>query len=177
MNRQQIRDFQTAMEELFDGSSVVGITPPPVYVSPLTIVTSQDAALDDGDATGAVFTIRVPVSGIIQSAHLLDYADQGNQLDIALLSRSFTAVAADAAFKIVDGDLHSVVTRLQFTVFNDNVDNQDSSLENIGKAYRVEPEDSGSKFGFFHCQGIASGTPTYGAGAKPRIRLEILPDE
>jgi hypothetical protein len=175
MNRQQQRELVEAVQELYRAE--MSVKPPAVYISPLVTVTAQDAALDDGDATGDKFTIRVPVSGVIQSAHLLDFADQGNQLDIALLSRDFTAVAADAAFKILDTDLANVVIRLQFTVFNDNVDNQDSSLENIGKAYRVDPEDSGSKFGLLHCQGIASGTPTYGAGAKPRLRIEILPDE
>lgn len=177
MNRHQQRDLVDAVQGLDRSDTLTGIKPPPVYISPLVIVNAQDAALDDGDATGPKFKIRVPVSGIIQSAHLLDYADQGNQLDVALLSRDFTAASADAQFKILDPDLANVVKRLQFAVFHDNDDNQDSSLENIGKAYRIDPEVPGSKFGFFHAQGIAYGTPTYGAGNKPRIRLEILPDE
>ena len=143
----------------------------------LVEVPAQDAALDDGDATGIKFTVRVPVAGIIQSAQILDYADQGDQLDIALLDRDFTAAAADAQFKIIDNDLAKLIIRLQFTVFNDNDDNQDSSLENIGRTYRIEPETPGSKFGRMHCQGIASGTPTYAAGAKPKFRIGILPDE
>lgn len=177
MNRQQQRDILETLESLFDDGTAKSIRPPPVYISPPTVINAQDTALDDGDATGAKFTVLVPVSGIIQSAHLFDYADQGNQLDVAMFDKDFTAAAADAAFAIIDNDLSTLVIRLQFTVFNDNADNQDSSLENIGKAYRVEPESSGSAFGFLHCQGIASGTPTYGAGAKPRLRLEILPDE
>lgn len=156
---------------------VVGIKPRPVFISDWVTIPAQDAALDDADALGSPGTIRVPVSGILQSAHLLDPADQGNSLDVKLLDGEFTAAAADQAFSLSDADALRIIHTLEFSTFHDNVNNQDSSIENIGKAYRVQPEHKGSKFGLLHFQGIAVGTPTYGAGAKPKFRLEILPDE
>ncbi len=156
---------------------VVAIRPPPVHVTEWVVVPAQTAALDDGDAMGGSFRIPVPVSGVLQSAHLLDRADQGNQVDVALLSATFTPTAADAAFALADSEARTIITRLQFTVFNDNVDNRDSSLENIGKVYRVQPAFKGAKWGYIYGQGIASGTPTYAAGSAPLLRLEILPDE
>jgi len=156
---------------------VVAIRPPPVHITEWVVIPSQVAALDDGDAMGDAFRIPVPVSGVLQSAHLLGRADQGTQVDVVLLSAPFTPTAGDAQFALDDLEARAIITRLQFTVFNDNADNQDSSLENIGKVYRVHPASRGAKWGWMYGQGIAYGTPTYAAGSAPLLRLEILPDE
>ena len=156
---------------------VVAVRPPEVFITPYTVITSLTAnALDAGDAIGDKFVIKVPVSGIIQSASLLDRDDEGTQIDVALLSGEFTAAAGDAAFSLSDIDAELEIIELQFTSFSDNVNNQTSFLENIGKAYRVPPIMKNAKFGFIHAQGITRATPTIAVSKEPMIRLEILPD-
>lgn len=157
---------------------VVGIKPPKVYLTPYYVIPSHTAdALDANDAIGDEFQILVPVSGIIQSASLIDRDDEGSQIDVALLDSLFTSAAGDAAFSLSDLDAQRVIITLKFTTFDDNVNNQTSSLENIGKAYRVPPRTNRSKFGFIFAQGITRATPTIAAGSEPMLRLEILPDE
>ncbi|KKL40788.1 hypothetical protein LCGC14_2367900 [marine sediment metagenome] len=156
---------------------VVAIKPRPVFQTSWVQVPAQDAALDDGDATGIVFQFLVPISGTLQSASVLDTADQGNQLDVELCSGRFAGAAADAQFKLTDVEARYHIYRLQFATYADHEDNQTSDLENIGKAYKVPPFEEDSKWGWMWGQGIASGTPTYAAGSKPYLRVEIYPDE
>lgn len=148
------------------------------YISPFVEITSQDAALDAGDSVGtSVFLIPAPVSGVIQSATLFDPADQKIELDVVLLSSRFTPTAADAAFTLADADLRFVIYQLNFTVFWDMTDGAVSSIENIGKAYRIPPYGAAPEMGYFYCQAITRGAPTYAAGSKPYMQIEILPDK
>lgn len=157
---------------------VVATKPPSVYISPFVSIPSHTAdALDANDAIGDEFKIRVPVSGLIQSASLVDRDDEGSQIDVVLLDAIFTGAAGDAAFSLSDEDARKVIITLKFTTFDDNVSNQTSSLENLGKAYRVPPMAKGSKFGWIYAQGITRATPTIAGGSEPLVRLEILPDE
>ncbi len=159
--------------------NVVAIKPPGVFVSEYTTVQALTGnALDAGDALGTLFRIEVPVSGIFQSAHLLDRDDEGSELDIALFdARIDTVAAADAAFDLTDADAKRKIYQLNFTTFSDNVSNQDASIENIGKAYKVKPKSKGKKTGWMYAQAITRGTPTIAVGSEPMLRLEILPDE
>ncbi|KKM90027.1 hypothetical protein LCGC14_1242740 [marine sediment metagenome] len=157
--------------------SVLSIKPVPVYVTEWVKIPCHTAdALDADDAMGDKFEILVPVSGILLSATLLDRDDEGTEIDVALMNLTFTSAAGDAAFSLSDGDVQKKIYQLNFVVFNDNVDNQESSIENIGKAYHIEPSTPGGKLGKFFCQAITRATPTIAAGSEPLIRLEILPD-
>ena len=156
---------------------VIAVRPPPVHITNYIAIPCHTAdALDADDAMGPMFQIPVPASGIIQSASLLDRDDEGTQIDIALFSAAFVAVAGDAAFALVDADAMLEIIELQFTSFSDNVNNQTSFLENIGKAYRVAPASKGNSKGIIYAQAITRATPTIAAGSEPMIRLEILPD-
>ena len=156
---------------------VVAVRPPEVYITPWIVIPSVTAdALDADDAIGNQFVIPVPVSGILQSASLLDRDDEGSQIDIVLMEKGFTAVAGDAAFALNDVDVLLEIIELQFTSWSDNVNNQISFLENIGKAYRIDPISKGAKVGHMSAQGITRATPTIAVGKEPMIRLEILPD-
>ena len=157
---------------------VVATKPPKVYISPWVAIPCDTAQLDAaGDAIGPAFTIPVPVSGIIQSASLLDRDDEKTQIDVPLLDAAFTVTATNAAFTLSDLDVRKFIYELQFTTFDDYIDNAGSSIENIGKAYRVPPSSKGSKMGLMYAQGITRATPTIAAGSEPLVRLEILPDE
>ena len=156
---------------------VVRTAPPRVYISPWVSIGSDGDVLANGDAIGRPFEIPVPVSGIIQSATLLDRDDENSQIDVALFDSPFTAVAANLVYAISDEDGRRKIFQLNFTTFNDNVNSRDSSVENIGKAYRVKPKSRGSKMGRMWCQGITRATPTIALGSEPLLRLEIYPDE
>ncbi len=157
---------------------VVAIKPPSVFISDFVSIPSHTAdALDANDAIGDEFKIRVPVSGLIQGASLVDRDNEGTQIDVVLLDAIFAGAAGDAAFSLSDADARKVIITLKFTVFDDAVNAQTSSLENLGKAYRVPPMNKGSKFGWIYAQGITRSTPTIAVGSEPLVRLEILPDE
>ena len=145
---------------------VVAIAPPGVYITPAIAVPNITPAnaLHADDAMGDLFGIRVPKSGIIQSATFYDVDDEGSQVDLVLTRARFTGAASDAAFSMLDDDLLTVIIQLNFTTFFDMVNGQVSSIENIGKAYRVPPEKKGSKMGVIYAQAIARGTPNIAAG-------------
>ena len=156
---------------------VLAVRPPPVYISEWIAIPCHTAdALDADDAMGAMFQIPVPVSGIIQSASLLDRDDEGSQIDVALFTSIFTDAAGDAAFSLSDEDAMLEIIELQFTSWSDNVNNQTSFLENIGKAYRVRSNAKNSPKGLIYAQAITRATPTIAVGSEPMIRLEIMPD-
>ena len=158
--------------------SVVAIKPPAVFISDWVTIPSHTAdALDANDAIGDEGKIRVPVSGMIQSAGLIDRDNEGSQIDVPLFDAIFAGAAGDVAFSLSDLDAQKLIITLKFATFDDNVNNQTSSLENLGKAYRVAPMNKGSKVGWMYFQGIARGTPTIAVGSEPMVRVEILPDE
>jgi len=157
---------------------VVSVKPVEVYVSPWVSMPAHTAdALDANDAIGDEGKIPVPISGILQSASLIDRDDEGSEIDVALFDAIFAGAVGDSAFSLSDLDAQHKILELKFITFNDNVNNQDSSIENIGKAYRVPPWSKGAKMGWMYFQGITRATPTIAAGSEPLIRLEILPDE
>ena len=164
-------------DKLIISPTPVQVVPPPSYITEYVIIPCHTAdALDANDAMGDKFTIRVPVSGIILSASLLDRDDEGSQIDIAIFTGNFTAVAGDAAFSLSDVDAEKKIMELKFTTFDDNVNNQTSSLENIGKDYRLVDDPLNIDTGLMYAQAITRATPTIAAGSEPKIRLEILPD-
>lgn len=124
-------------------------------------------ALDAGDAFGTIFTIKVPKSGIIYSATFWDLDDEGSQVDLEIFKTSFTQIASDAAWTPSDGDMLSFVTELAFVGFDDHINNQTSSLTNIGMAYTAPG-------GKLYIQAVCRGTPTIAAGSSPRVQLQII---
>jgi hypothetical protein len=157
---------------------IVATKPVPMYVSDWVAIPCHTAdSLDAHDAMGDKFSIPVPVSGTIQSASLLDRDDEGTQIDVVLLDGPFVSALGDAAFSLADSDGMKEIYQLNFAILSDNVNNYFSSIENIGKGYRVPPDFPGSKMGKIYAQAITRATPTIAAGSEPLLRLEIRPDE
>ena len=128
------------------------------------------AAHTAADALGVKFIINTPRSGILYSANLWDLDDEGLQIDLALFSADFTAVADDAAWSLSDEDLRKLFYVVKFQTFDDAVNGQMSSVEAINKAV-VLPE------GQCWAQAIARGASTIAAGSDPVIQLQFLADD
>jgi len=132
-------------------------------------ITAADA-LDAGDCMGIQFAVKVPRHGILQSALLLDFDDEGTQIDLELFKQQITQIANDAAWAPSDIDMLQFVTELSFFAFDDHINGQSSELLNIGKAYTAPT-------GFLWIQAVTRSTPTIAAGASPRIQLHIVSDD
>jgi len=149
------------------------ISEPAIFITP-----SGDLVLDAGDAMCGVFQVKVPVSGIIQGATLYDPSDVlSGGVNVALCRARIAGGTVDAAFALVDDDLVNVIYQLNFVTFFDMTNGLVSSIENIGKRYRVPPEAPGGKMGIMYCQAATVGAATIVAGSHPSLRLEIDPDE
>jgi len=127
-------------------------------------------ALDANDAFGTLMRIKVPKSGIIYSALLLDIDDEGSQVDLEIFKSRPVQVASDAAWDLPASYVTSFVCELNFIAFDDHTSCQTSQLSNIGIAYTA-PE------GYLWIQAVARGTPNIAAGASPKIQLNIIPDD
>ena len=180
-------EWELARQETLDAvlkivQEALPIRPRPVFESALTTIpgiatgAAYSGSVAAPDAVGSLGSLIVPVSGILQSATYYDKDDEGTQLDIVLFSAAFTVQNDNDAFTIADADLPNKIYELKFTVFNDNVNNQDSSIENIGKAYTVTPLAPGSKLGTMYFQAKTSTAPNIAAGSVPVFKLQILPD-
>lgn len=123
-----------------------------------------------GDCMGTVTMIKVPTSGIIQSATFWDLSDQGSQVDLEIFRHSINITADNAAWSPTDEDMRKFVTELAFFSFDDHLNSQTSELRNIGKGYTA-PE------GKLYIQAVCRGTPTIAAGSEPRFQLQILSDD
>ncbi len=135
---------------------------------PAVIVGSDSAtALESGDTIGEVFKIKVPKSGIIISATLFDFDDEGTQVDVEIFSAKIADVAVDAAYAPTDAEGLTFITKLGFVSFDDQGSFQTSELPNIGKAYSVPN-------GVFFIQAVTRATPTIAAGVPHRLQLQIL---
>lgn len=127
-------------------------------------------ALESGDTIGLVTKVAVPKSGILYSATLFDFDDEGTQVDFEIFKRPIADVATDAAFAPTDAEGFGFITELNFTVFDDHGLFQTSELTNIGKGYSA-PE------GYLYIQAVTRSTPTIAAGVPHRFQLQILSDD
>ncbi len=155
----------------------VETNPPPVFISELVLVPSVGGAFTTLDAIGVPFKFLVPISGVIQSATLIDRDYEGTEIDIPLFREPFVAAASADAYTISDTDIKNLIKTLKFTVFDDHVQCYESSVENIGKLYKVRPKSRGSKWGWMYSQAKCLGTPTIAAGSEYLLRIEILSDK
>ncbi len=138
---------------------------------PMPIPGSDNAtALESGDTIGYVFQLAVPTSGIIYSATLFDFDDEGTQVDLEIFKAKIADVAADAAFAPTDTEGLAFLTELSFVAFDDHGVFQTSELTNIGKAYTVTD-------GIFYIQAVTRSTPTIAAGVPHRVQIQILSDD
>ena len=147
---------------------VVGKTPRVGPISPIGIVTG--AAYADLDAMGTIaFRLKVPKSGIIQSAIYYDLDDEGLQVDLWLLDERPDAQTDNAALAHSDADLLKVIDVIQFAGFRDAANGQVSPQDGLGIAY-VAPS------GWLYMQLQARGALNIAAGALPTFKFTILSD-
>ena len=136
-------------------------------IVPAVIVGSDSAtALESGDTVGLVFKLKVPKSGIICSATLFDFDDEGTQVDLEIFKASIVDVAVDAAYAPTDSEGLVFLTEINFFAFDDHGAFQTSEVRNVGKGYSV-PD------GLFYCQAVTRSTPTIAAGVPHRVQLQI----
>ena len=139
--------------------------------SPMPIPGSETATeLDSGDTLGTVFQLKVPTSGVIYSATLFDFDDEGIQIDLEIFKAGITDQATDAAFAPTDGEGRTFLTELAFSHFDDHGSFRTSELNNIGKAYSAPK-------GKLWIQAVTRGISNIAAGQAPRVQLQILSDD
>ena len=157
-----------ALEDVYQALKALGTTTVvSCPISPSPIPGSDSAtALESGDTVGNVFRLAVPKSGVIISATLFDYDDEGTQIDLEIYKARIADVAVDAAYAPTDIEGLTFVCELSFVSFDDHGVFQTSQLTNIGQAYTV----SG---GFLYFQAVTRSTPTIAAGVPHRIQLQI----
>ena len=147
--------------------TALGVT----YTTPLTTIPGIGAgAFAANDAFGTGGVISVPRSGIIDTAILYDFDDEGSQIDILLFNREPAQEVSDAAISISDADLANLVDVLEFATFVDLINNRVSISRGRGVAYSAP-------VGRLWFQAVTRATPTIAAGKSPGFRLIILSDE
>jgi len=129
-------------------------------------ITAADA-LDANDCMGLIVVLKVPKSGIIQSALLVDPDDEGLQIDLEIFKAPIAQVANDAAFAPTDDESFNFVTEINFDTYNDHGVFQTAEVKNIGTAYNAPN-------GKFFIQAVTRGAHNIAAGASPRYQLQIL---
>jgi len=129
------------------------------------------AAYADGDVIGRQFSIKVPKSGVIQSAVFYDLDDEGIQIDFILHRSQWTTVIADNdPMDLADDDLVKIIDVLEFSTFVDFTNGRISFLNSIGKAYVVGDDN------LLWVTARARGIVTIAAGNLPQFQLTILSD-
>ena len=133
--------------------------------------------IDSGNAYAAldvvcqVHTIEVPRSGYILGAIWYDPSDQGSAIRLHLFTRTFTIAANNAAWSPSDDDSYNKKYTLNFTSFEDDINNQQSVI--LDTIPYSAPE---SKF-YIAASTPAGSTPTYTNPARPRVQLIIASDD
>ncbi len=139
-------------------------------LTPIMIPGTAASAIEANDCLGILFTIDVPVRGVILSATFWDLDYEKTQVDLEIFKHNIAIIANDAAWAPTDADLLHFVTEIAFFTFDDHISGATSEVVNKGKAYTA-PE------GKFWIQAVGRGTPNIAVGAEPRVQLQILSDD
>lgn len=132
------------------------------------------AVYADGEAFGTAFTIHDVFraekgSGVVVGAFLLDFDDEGIQVDIPLFTQPLAGTADNSAFAPTDVELATCRGVVSITSFyNWNV-NQFGQATNVGLWLYAGGTN-------LYTQCVIRGAANIAAGAIPRIGIVVVPD-
>ncbi len=144
----------------------------------VTLSTLETAALADGDimcvtteVTGA-FTNN-DGTGVIQSIHVLDEADQGVAFDLVFFSANTSLGTANAAPSISDADARTILGRVRVNAadYIDLGGSRTATLTGVGLGVK-----SGSGVDDMWVSAISRGAPTYAAATDLKLRIYVAND-
>jgi len=140
-------------------------------------------AYSANDAVGGIMTFEYALhapkqTGVLLSVTIKDNASQEAALELVLFSKTFTAVADNAAFDVTDADMLNClgVVPILSTDYDTFADNSIATVRNIGLGIRSENAVTSSADGALYGQLLTRGTPTYVATTDVTVTLTILQD-
>lgn len=138
--------------------------------------TCEASSLDANDVIFA--TEEIPAAFLrhggqllLTSVTVLDFADQGQAIDLVFLDSDVAVGTEDAAVSITDANAAKVLGVVSITTsdYADHIANQVATVRNVGLLMQAD----GSSTSLYVAGVTRSGTPTYGASGLT-IKLGVL---
>ncbi len=125
------------------------------------------SAYTAADAFGTDFFFDVPTRGVIETAILLDFDDEGTQVDLWLFRSPFVITADHDEFAVTDADLLLLEVVIEINNFTNANANQVGINNGLNLPY-IAP------LGKLYCQCVTRSTPTIAVANLPRVALRGL---
>jgi hypothetical protein len=109
---------------------------------------------------------------IITSVVLIDYDDQGAEIDILFFDQPPTVGANNAAFNLSDSDAGHVIGYVAVDDYLNLANNQIGQETNLGIVIKPTPNNSGAGRSVW-IAGLTPDTPTY-AGGRLTLKIGVL---
>lgn len=126
--------------------------------------------IETGDTIGRCFSINVPTSGVVISARLLDFDDEGVQVDVYVFKEKIADIATDSPYAPTVAEGFTFLTELNFIPWTDQGVFRTSEIKNIGVGYSVPS-------GLLWFQAVTRGGITIAAGVPHCIQIDIDSDD
>ena len=109
---------------------------------------------------------------VITSVVLIDYDDQGSEVDLVFFDSEPTVGANNAAFNLSDGWAEHVIGYVEVDDYLDLAQNQIGQETNLGIVIKPDPNNSDAGRSVW-VAGLTPDTPTY-AGGRLTLKIGVL---